>query len=226
MQRAAAARKPSHRSARICAWTNPLPTPKRVRNAIDVVEPRRDERDLQNSLVIETDCAQPLVIGGRDARRVARDLHDVIEHHFLLLGDRRLAVVVFESGYQLLVQCNPTQKLCVRLDSIMTPVRDRHHRRDHLVLSSVERQVRRHQRSKRRKRVKERVGNQTVRRDDARSFAVGSRMHRRRILNRIQLTLRLNRLAHLFTFINSNRFDPRHCVVLLSTKRLLRNRNR
>ncbi|HJT28486.1 MAG TPA: hypothetical protein VJ784_13825, partial [Pyrinomonadaceae bacterium] len=68
--------------------------------------------------------AQSLVIGRRDARRVARDLHDVIQHHFLLLGDRRLPVVVFESSNQFLVQCNATQKLCVRLDSIMTAVRD------------------------------------------------------------------------------------------------------
>jgi hypothetical protein len=29
---------------------------------------------------------------------------------------------VFESSYQLLVQGYPTQKLCVRLDSIMTTV--------------------------------------------------------------------------------------------------------
>src|ERR1043165_7555991 len=70
--------------------------------------------------------------------RGARDLHHVIEHHLLLLGDRRLAVVVLERGYQLLVQRYPTQKLCVRLDSIMTTVGDRHHRRDHLMLSSRE----------------------------------------------------------------------------------------
>jgi hypothetical protein len=97
---------------------------------------------LQNSLVIKTYCTQSLVIGGRDARRVARDLHDVIQHDFLLLRDRRLAIVVFESNYQLLVQCYTTQKLCVRLDSIMTTVRDRDHRRDHLMLTSIERQVR------------------------------------------------------------------------------------
>src|ERR1043165_1939013 len=198
----------------------------RVGDPVDVIKPRSDECDLQNPLIIKTGRAQPRVIGWRDARRVARDLHHVIEHHLLLLGNRRLAVVVLERGHQLLVQRYSPQKLCVRLDSIMTTVGDRHHRRDHLMLSSRERQVRRHQRSKRRKRVIQRLRNQTVRRDDARRFAVRRRMHRRRILDRIQLTLRFDRLAHLFAFVDRNRLDPRHSVVLLSTKRLLRNRNK
>src|ERR1041384_3747559 len=202
------------------------PYTQRIGDSIVVVEPRGDECDLQNALIIKTGRAQPFMVGGRDARRVARDLHHVIEHHLLLLGDRRLAVVVLERGYQLLVHRYPTQKLCVRLDSIMTTVGDRHHRRDHLMLSSRERQVRRHQRSKRRKRVIQNLRNQNVRRDDARRFAVRRRMHRRRILDRIQLTLRFNRLAHLFAFVDRNRLDPRHSVVLLSTKRLLRKRNK
>src|SRR5215217_3824422 len=104
----------------------------------------------------------------------------------------------------------------------MTTVRNGYDRRDHLMLSSIEWEVRRHQRAKRRKRMIERVGNQAVRRDDTRGFSVGSRMYRRRILNRVQLALRLDRLPHFFTLINSNGFDPRHCIVPLSTKRLLR----
>ncbi len=35
-----------------------------VGNAIDVVEPRSNERDLQNALIVETSRSQPLVIGG------------------------------------------------------------------------------------------------------------------------------------------------------------------
>src|SRR5689334_22520209 len=96
----------------------------RIGYPIDVVKPRGDECDLQNPLIIKTGGAQPLVIRRRDARSVARDLRHVIEHHFLLLGDRRLAIVVLEYGYQLMVQRDATQKLCVRLDSIMTPVGD------------------------------------------------------------------------------------------------------
>jgi len=79
---------------------------------------------LQNPLIIKTGRAQPLVIGGRDARGIARDLHHVIEHHLLVFRDWRAAVVVFKRGHQLLVQRYPTQKLCVRLDSIMTTVGD------------------------------------------------------------------------------------------------------
>ena len=96
----------------------------RVRNTIDVIEPRRDQSDLKNSLVIKTYFTQSRVIGRGNACCIARDLHHVIQHHFLLLGDRRFAVVVFESSYQFLIQRYATQKLCVRLDSIMTTVGD------------------------------------------------------------------------------------------------------
>src|SRR5678815_1617573 len=61
----------------------------RIRHAIDVVEPRRDERNLQNSLVIKTHRAQAVVIGRRDTRCVTSYLHHVIEHNPLLFGDRR-----------------------------------------------------------------------------------------------------------------------------------------
>jgi hypothetical protein len=97
---------------------------------------------LKNPLVVKTNCPQSLMIDRGNARRVARYLHYIIEHHLLLLGDRRLAVVIFERGYQFLIQRYPTQKLCVRLDSIMATVRDRHHCRNHLMLSPAERQVR------------------------------------------------------------------------------------
>ena len=129
------------------------------------------------------------MIGGRDARRITSHLRYVIEHNSLLLRDRRCAVVLFESSYKLMVQRYPTQKLCVRFDSIETTVRDRYHRRDHLVLSSVERQVRRHQRPKRRKRMIQRRGNQTVGRNDPRCLAVGGWMNGRCVFDRIQRAL-------------------------------------
>jgi hypothetical protein len=68
---------------------------------------------LQDSFIVKTGGTQALVIRGRDARGITSYLHNVIEHHPFLLGDRRGAVIVFEGRYQILVQSNATQKLCV-----------------------------------------------------------------------------------------------------------------
>lgn len=108
----------------------------RVGDPIDVVEPRGDQRDLKDSFIVKPGGAQAIVVPRRDARGVARDLHDVIQHYFFLLRDRRRSVVFFQRRYQVLVQSHSTQKLCVRFDSIMTPVGHRDHRRDHLMLPS------------------------------------------------------------------------------------------
>ena len=75
----------------------------RVGDSIYIVKPGSNQRDLKYTLVVETYGAKSLVIFWRDARCVARDLHHVVEHHHFLLGDRRLAVVVFERSYQLFV---------------------------------------------------------------------------------------------------------------------------
>ena len=61
------------------------PNAERICDAIDVVEPRSDECDLQDSLVVETDGAQALVIFACDARGVFRQLHDVVEHCAILI---------------------------------------------------------------------------------------------------------------------------------------------
>src|SRR5215469_16532340 len=66
----------------------------------------------------------------------------------------------------MLIQCHPTQKLCVRFDSIKTPVGDRYHGGDHLVLASSERQFGRHQHAKLGEGVIECRGNQAVRTDN------------------------------------------------------------
>ena len=133
----------------------------RVGDAIDVVEPGRDERDLQDAAIVEADGAQALVVA-RLRLRVASlvSLHDVVEHHAILLGDRRGSVVVLQGLDQLFIQRDATQKLCVRLDSILAAVGDRDHRRDHLVLAARERQVGRHQHAEGREGVVERVGDQ------------------------------------------------------------------
>ena len=68
----------------------------RVRNAVDVVEPRGNECYLKNPFIVEADHAQTLVIFGSDARGVARDLHGVVEHHALFRRDGRFRIVLFE----------------------------------------------------------------------------------------------------------------------------------
>ena len=85
----------------------------RIGDSIDVVEPRRDQRDLQNPAVVESDAAQRLMIRRRTLRRIFRQFYDVIEHHAFLLGDRSGAIVVSQRLDQSIIQRHPTQKLCV-----------------------------------------------------------------------------------------------------------------
>jgi hypothetical protein len=58
----------------------------RISDAIDVVEPGREQRDLQDASVVETDGAKPIVELRRDSRRVFRDLLDVLEHDAVLIA--------------------------------------------------------------------------------------------------------------------------------------------
>jgi hypothetical protein len=60
----------------------------------------------------------------------------VIEHHPLLSRNGSGGVILLQRLHQFLIQCHSTQKLCVRLDSIVAPVGYGHHGGDHLVLSS------------------------------------------------------------------------------------------
>ena len=64
------------------------------------------------------------MIGWGDSRGISGHLYDVVEHHPLLLGDGCRTIVRFERGYQRFIECDTTQKLCVRFDSIMTPIGD------------------------------------------------------------------------------------------------------
>jgi len=134
----------------------------RVGDAVDVVEPGRDQRDLQDAAIVEADGAQSLVERWRNARGILRDLLDILEHDTVLLRQVDGTEVGLEGFDEVLVQCDPTQKLCVRLQSILATIGGRDDRRDHLVLASRQRQIRRHQRPERRERVKHRVGNQRV----------------------------------------------------------------
>jgi hypothetical protein len=113
----------------------------RIRHTVDVVEPRRDQRDLENRAIVEAGSTHPLVVFRRDARGILGELHDVVEHHPLGIGHRRGLVISFQCFDEIVVERDATQKLCVRVNSILTSVLRRHHRRDHLVLATLEGKV-------------------------------------------------------------------------------------
>jgi hypothetical protein len=54
-----------------------------IRHAIDVIEPGGDQRDLEDSAVLEADRAQAIVVGAGDLRRVARQLRAVVARNVL-----------------------------------------------------------------------------------------------------------------------------------------------
>jgi len=105
---------------------------------------------------------QVLVIAHRNPRSILRQLHNEIEHRPIHFADRGSLVIFAQRLNQSIVQCDPTQKLCVRFDSVMTSVDDRHHGRDHFVLPARKRKIRRHQHTKGRECVIQRVGDQAV----------------------------------------------------------------
>jgi len=87
--------------------------PQCVGDAIDVVEPGGDQRDLQDGPVVEASAAQPFMILGRDLGCVLGELDHVVDHHPLAIRDGSFRVVLFQCLDQFFVQGNPTQKLCV-----------------------------------------------------------------------------------------------------------------
>ncbi len=72
-------------------------------------------------------------------------LHHVIDHHAVLLTDWRAFIIPLQRLNHFSVQCYATQKLCVRLDSIVAAVGDRHHGGNHFVLVAGQRQIGRQQ---------------------------------------------------------------------------------
>jgi hypothetical protein len=134
----------------------------RVGDAIDVVEPRRDQRDLKDAPVVEAYGTQPIVEGRRDAGGIASNLLDVLEHHPILFRDGGRPEIGFERLDERFIQRDTTQKLCVGLQSILAPVRDRDDRRDHLLLAPRERQIWRRQHAECRERMEEGIGDQGV----------------------------------------------------------------
>ena len=133
-----------------------------IGNPIDVIEPGRDQRDLKNSAIVEAGGPEPPVMLGRDAGGVLRQLHDVVEHHPLRVRDGGGLVIAAQRLDELLIECDPTQKLCVRDNSVMAPVGQRDHGGDHLVLPAFQRQLGRHQGTEGGEGVVERLGNQRM----------------------------------------------------------------
>ena len=138
------------------------PHPQRIGNPIDVVEPRRNQRNLQNCLIVEACGPQCFVIALPDFGGIFGELDDVVEHHAFLWRDWGSCVVALQRFHQFLIERDSTQKLCVRFDSIHAPVRHRNHGGDHLVLAALQRQIGRHHRAKRAEGMKHRVRNQRV----------------------------------------------------------------
>jgi len=95
-----------------------------ISNSVDIVEPRGNQGNLKNSLIVKSGLAQAFVVLRVNARRVPGQLHDIIKHDAILFTDRSAAIIGFERLNQFFIERNATQKLCVRFDSIMTAVRD------------------------------------------------------------------------------------------------------
>ena len=70
---------------------------------VDVIEPRRDQGNLQNPAIIESRSSQAFVILRQDLGGVACYLSNVIEHDSVVIGDRRFAVVSLECADQIFV---------------------------------------------------------------------------------------------------------------------------
>lgn len=65
----------------------------RVGDSVDVVEPCRDQCDLQNATIVESGGTKTLMIRAADLRRILCHLHRVIQHRPFLLGDGRRLVI-------------------------------------------------------------------------------------------------------------------------------------
>lgn len=130
----------------------------------------------------------------KDLGRIPSQSYNVVEHHALRLRDGRRRIIRFQRLNQTIIESYPTQKLCVRRHSVLAPIGDRHHSRDHFVLPALKWQVGRHERAKCRERVKKGVRYQSVRSNDTRCTVIG-RLYRGRVFNRVKMTLFLDGFA-------------------------------
>ena len=64
-----------------------------IRDAIDVIEPRRNQVDLQDCAIVETDLAQPVDVLTAHARRLPRQISHVVQHGPIGRAQLRLCVI-------------------------------------------------------------------------------------------------------------------------------------
>ncbi len=75
-----------------------------VGHSIDVVEPARDQIDLQDRLIGEAETAQPLEVIGLDLVGGFREFHGIVQHGPIGFRDIRLRVVSPQRGDKLLIE--------------------------------------------------------------------------------------------------------------------------
>jgi len=163
----------------------------------------------------------------RDLSRISGELNGEIQHRPILLIERCFFVIKFERLNQPIVQRDPTQKLCVRLNSVDASVGRRNNGGDHLMLPPGQRQVRRHERTEGGEGMMQGVRNECMRRHNAGGLFVG-RLHRTAILLRIERTLRRHRLLEsLIRFGHRNCLYPGHLnsPLILRARRAARPTN-
>ena len=81
--------------------------------AIDVVEPRGDQGDLQDGFVVESGGAQAVVVVFPHFGGVLGKFDHIVQHHALLVANGGSRVVLLQRFNQCFVQRYATQKLCV-----------------------------------------------------------------------------------------------------------------
>src|SRR5215472_16790431 len=64
-----------------------------VGDPIDVVKPRSDQSNLQDSAIIESDFTQFLVVFRAALRRILRQFYDILQHRPVLVADRRRPII-------------------------------------------------------------------------------------------------------------------------------------
>src|SRR5262249_10668621 len=88
-----------------CEWsTTALPDSKCVRDSIYVVEPRRDECDLQNPPVVEPHFAEPCAVVGGHLVGCIIEFRRVVEHRRVGMGQHCQPVVQPKLGGEFLTR--------------------------------------------------------------------------------------------------------------------------
>jgi hypothetical protein len=110
--------------------------PQCVGHAVDVVEPGRDERDLQNSHVIETDGSEACEILRSEFVGSRGQAHGEIEHGAILLGQFGLSIVPPQRGGEFVVETGPAKELDMALRSVKALILHGNQGGNHLVLAA------------------------------------------------------------------------------------------